>query len=111
MNHPADGAQAQLEDAVDQVCVARGISNRRKRRLVREALELAGARGESPPDAAQAMIAALNRQDDVGHLLHRKFGLEKFIGTGIWRDENRWLWNEELLRDRAAASVGTSRGW
>lgn len=100
---------AALDGAVDQVCSALGIptENRRLRWLLRGVVKLAMEKGEPAPTVALAMIAAWNRQAAMSHLLHRKYGLRKFFGEGIWRDENRWLWNEELLRERARASVGS----
>ena len=101
-----EGEENAVERAVDQVFSALGIANRRLRRLVRATIELEAEKGEPSPTTALAMIAAWNRQAAMGHLLHRKYGLRKFFGEGIWRNERRWLWNEELLRQQAQASVG-----
>lgn len=96
-----------VEHAVDQVCSALGIANHRMYSLLRCVISLAAEKGDPPASVALAMIAAWNKQNREGALLHRRFGLRKFFGEGIWRDENRWLWNEELLRQRAGASAGS----
>lgn len=98
-----------IERAVDQVCSALGIANRRKRKLLADVVRLEAEKGDPPATVALSMIAAWNRQAQMSHLLHRKFGLVNFFGLGIWKDERRWLWNEELLRQQAQASVGSAR--
>lgn len=106
----AEGAGG-IEAATDQVCSAVGVSNRRKRRTIRDAVALAAEKGELPPTIALEMIAAIRDQDAAfldGRLKY-KFGLEKLVGQGYWRDRKRWGWDTEALRMRAAASVGSYR--
>ena len=97
--------------AVDQVCSALGISNRRKRKPVRFAIELAMEKGEPAPTVALAVVAAVRRQANLHarRLLKFQFGLQKFLGDGIWRDENRWAWDNQEAKLQAEASVGSGR--
>lgn len=98
-----------LERSVDQVCSALGISNRRKRKPVRYAIAMAAEKGELPATIALELIAAVRDQDRL-HLegaLKFKHGFEKFIGLGIWRDRDRWLWDTAKLELQAAARVGS----
>lgn len=106
-NPPQAGGGGSIDSAVAQVSSALGITNRRTKRLLRDGIALAAEKGELPPTIALEMIAAWNRQAANGPLLHRKFGIKNFFSDGIWRDEDRWLWNEELLRLRAGASAGS----
>ena len=107
---PREGAREfELERAVDQVCSALGLANRRKRKLVRYAIALAAEKGELPATLALAMIAAV-REQDARHLageLKFKHSLTKFLGEGIWRDENRWGWDPAEMRRQAEARVGS----
>jgi hypothetical protein len=100
-----------LAGATDQVCSALGIANRRKRRPVRLAIELAAEKGDLPATIALEMIAAVRDQDKL-HLdgaLKFKFGLQKFLGEGIWRDRDRWAWDTAMLRLQGEARVGSAR--
>jgi hypothetical protein len=101
--------QKAVERAIDQVCSALGIANRRRRKVVGYAVELAMEKGEPAPTVALSMIAAVRAQDEM-HLrrqLKFKFGLQKFLGEGIWRDRNRWAWDPEQMRLQAEARVGS----
>jgi len=98
-----------VERSVDQVMSALGLSNRRKRKPVLLAIELAAEKGELPATIALDLIAAVRGQDEE-HLRGRlkfKYGLEKFLGLGIWRDRNRWAWDVEVMRLQAEARVGS----
>lgn len=95
-----------LEAAVDQVCNALAIANRRRRRFLRDVIELEATKGDPPPTIALSMIAAWNYQAQMGPYL-RKTGLYKFFGDGYWKDQRRWFWDEQRLQDRARASVGS----
>ena len=88
-----------MEYACDQVISALGIANRRKRRLLRQAIELEMEKGESAPTAALAMIAAWNRKAEMEHLL-RPCGMEKFYGEGLWLNERRWPWDKDAEREQ-----------
>lgn len=90
--------RAKVEHAISQVCSALGISNPRKRKLFGRAIELEAEKGEFPPTTALAMIAALRRKAELSHLL-RPCSLDVFIGLGIWRDEDRWPWDNRAIRD------------
>lgn len=105
-SRPATG-HGSVEAAVDQVCSALAVANERKRKLFRRVIVLEEEKGEPPPTTALAMIAAWRKQEDMSAFLAAKYGLEKFFGNGIWKRETRWHWNEELLRHRAQASVGS----
>jgi hypothetical protein len=96
---------------VDQVCSALGIANRRKRRPVRLAIELAAEKGDLPATIALEMIAAVRDQDRLylEGALKFKFGLDKFLGMGIWRNRDRWAWDTAALRLQGEARVGTVR--
>ncbi len=99
--------------AVDQVSSALGIAEnqRRRRRMLASAVERACEKGDPEPTVALAMIAAVRRQDELyvqGELKY-KFGLEKFIGGGIWLNESRWGWDSQRLRKQSDASVGMWR--
>ena len=100
-----------VEHAVDQVCSALGISNRRKRRPLRYAIEQAMEKGDPAPTVALAMIAAVREQAEAhaSRQLKFQFGIEKFIGLGIWRDKNRWAWDNEEIRMQSEARVGSAR--
>lgn len=105
----AKSSSAAIERAVDSVTSALGIANRRKRRLLRDVLELEAQKGDDLPTVALRMIAAWRKQADSGPMLSAKYGLAKFFGDGIWKDERRWHWNEDLLRKQSEAAVGTWR--
>ncbi len=101
--------ERKIRMAVDQVCSALGIANRRKRSLLGRVIELEAEKGELPPTTALAMIAAAKRKAEMSHLL-RPCGLDKFFGEGIWRDERAWFWDNDAVRDaerRAQARVGS----
>lgn len=109
---PREGEhELEFERAVDQVCSALGISNRRKRRPVRDAIALAAEKGELPATLALDMIAAVRKQAELhaSGLLRYPWGLEKFLGLGIWRDQNRWAWDVERCRLQAEARAGSAR--
>jgi hypothetical protein len=101
--------EVELGHAVDQVCSALSIENRRKQPMLLRAIALAAEKGELPATIALDMIAAV-RDQDVEHARGRlkyKFGLKNFIGDGIWRDRNRWAWDVEAMRLQAEARVGS----
>jgi hypothetical protein len=106
---PREGARVlEIERAVDQVCSALGLTNRRKRKPVGNAIAGAAEKGELPATIALDMICAVRDQDQL-HLARQlkfKYGLEKFIGLGIWRDRNRWAWDTEQLHLQAEARTG-----
>lgn len=93
--------------AVDQVCSALGIANRRKRRLLAQTIELEAEKGDAPATVALRMIEAWNAQAAQSPLLRAKFGLARFFGEGIWKDQRRWCWDEERLRLQAEARAGS----
>jgi hypothetical protein len=109
---PREGArEIEFDRAVDQVCSALGIANRRKRRPLRLAIELAAEKGDLPAGIALEMISAVRDQDRL-HLegaLKFKFGLDKFFGMGIWRNRDRWAWDTAALRLQGEARVGSAR--
>ena len=107
---PREGVRVlELDRAVDQVCSALGIANRRKRRPVRQAIVMAAEKGELPATIALAIIAAVREQDErhLDRQLKFKYSLEKFLGLGIWRDQNRWAWDTAEMRLQAEARVGS----
>jgi len=93
--------------AVESVAKCLGVANRRKRKLFRAVIELEMQSGTAPDVTAAAMVDAWNKQAAKSAVLFRKFGLAEFFGDGIWKDSERWHWNEALLRERAGASVGS----
>jgi hypothetical protein len=99
-----------IDRAMEQVCSALNIAEeRRKRRLIRAAIKRAAEKGAPPATLALDMIAAVRKQDTL-HLareLKFKFGLQKFLGEGIWRDENRWAWDPAEMRLQAEARMGS----
>ncbi len=99
--------EMEIANAVDQVCSALAIANRRKRRLLRDVIALEVEKGELPATVAKAMIRAWNGQAEHGRFLRVKLGLAKFFGEGVWKDSNRWHWDQEALRRDAQASVGS----
>jgi DNA-binding transcriptional regulator YhcF (GntR family) len=102
--------ELELARAGDQVMNALALG-RRKRRLIQEQLQLEADKGEVPATAALAMIAAWRRKAELSHVL-RPCSLEKFFGTGIWRDERQWFWDKDAIRDeqrRSEARVGSVR--
>ena len=99
---------AELTRAVDQVTSALGLG-RRKRRMVQEQLALAAEKGEPAAASALAMIVAVRDQDAL-HLegkLKYKYGLQKFVGEGLWRQRDRWGWDVKEMRLQAEARVGS----
>lgn len=99
---PREGEkERELARATEQVVSALGL-RKRKRRLIAEQLALEAEKGEVPATAALAMIAAFRRQAEMSHLL-LPCGVDKFFGDGIWRDERRWFWDKQALRDRDRA--------
>jgi hypothetical protein len=93
------------------VCSALGIADeqRRKRKLIRSAIVMAAEKGEPPATIALAMIDAVRAQDRL-HLerqLKFKFGLQKFLGEGVWRDRNRWAWDPVEMQLQAEARAGS----
>lgn len=113
MRFPGGGVASPLDHAADQVCSALGISDerRRKRRMVHGAIARAAEKGELPATIALGMIAAVRKQaaEHEQGLLRGQYGLDKFLGDGIWREENRWLWDNDALRQRVHAAVGAYR--
>jgi DNA-binding transcriptional regulator YhcF (GntR family) len=109
---PREGARdVEIERAIDQVCSALAIVNRRKRRPVGLAIAHAVDRGEVACTIALDIVAAVRDQDRLyleGSLKY-KFGLEKFVGNGIWRDRDRWGWDTAQLNLQAQARVGSAR--
>jgi hypothetical protein len=104
---------AAYDRAADQVCIALGIeeNQRRKRRMIAGAVRCACEKGDPAPTVALGIIAAVREQDEL-HLrgeVKFKFGLQKFLGEGIWRDHNRWAWDPAEMRRQGNASVGSVR--
>lgn len=100
-----------LDSATTQVCSGIGLSEPRDWRKVRRQIALAAEKGDEPATIALAMMAAYGRQTsarDRGELT-ASYGPVKFITLGVWKNEGRWHWDEEVLRKRASASVGTAR--
>lgn len=109
---PASGDDegAAINRAMEQVCSALDIpgNQRRRRRMIASAVKRACEKGDTPPAVALAMIEASKLQDLLylqGQLKY-KCGLERFIGGGIWRDEDRWGWDPQAMRMQAQARVG-----
>jgi hypothetical protein len=96
-----------IDRAIEQLTNALSIADRRLLRKLRRVIELEVEKGEPPPTIALDMIAAWREQERLGHLLKCKYGMTKFFLQGIWKRKDQWHWNEELLRQRAQASVGT----
>ena len=104
----SEGAMG-LKNAADQVCSALAVTNRRKHKLLRDVIALEAEKGDLPATIALAMIAAWNAQAVNSPVLRVKFGMARFFGEGIWKDQRRWHWDEERLRQNGHASVGS--GW
>ena len=103
------GLKNALNYAVDQVCSALAVTNRRKHKLLRDVIALEAEKGDPPATIALAMIAAWNAQAVNSPVLRVKLGLARFFGEGIWKDGRRWHWDEEQLRRNGQASVGSGR--
>lgn len=100
-----------VDRAVDQVCSALDIAEnqRRRRRMIASAVKRACEKGDVPPTVALGMIGAVKEQDELflrGELKF-KYGIEKFIGGGIWRDTDRWGWDPKEFWRTANARVGS----
>jgi hypothetical protein len=107
-DRPGAGESGAAADrALEQIASALGITRPRTLRAIRSAIACEAEKGDPLPTIALAMIAASKKQDANSRLLTCKFGPDKFFGLGIWRDESRWYWNEQLLREQAGASVGS----
>jgi hypothetical protein len=98
-----------VDAAIDEVCAALGVRNRRRRRMLRDVIEGELECGAHPEDTGKAMIAAWENQARQSPYLRRKLGLSEFFGDGYWKDGNRWHWDEAELRRRAGASIGSAR--
>jgi DNA-binding MarR family transcriptional regulator len=96
-----------IDRAIEQLANALSIADRRLLRKLRRVIELEAEKGEPPATIALDMIAAWREQERLGHLLKCKYGMTKFFLQGIWKRKDQWHWNEELLRQRAQASVGS----
>lgn len=96
-----------LERAVDQVCSALAIANRRKRRLLRDVVALEAEKGDAPATVALRMIEAWNVQAARSAELRVKLGLARFFGEGYWKNQWRWHWDEEQRRRNAEARMGS----
>ncbi len=112
--HPqTPSGEGAIDRGVAQVCSALGVtadpSTRRLRAVIHGAIALKCEKGEPAPTVALRMIAAWNKQAQMSPFLAVKYGMRKFFNTGIWDNENRWHWNEELLRRRGEASAGSMR--
>lgn len=96
--------------AVDQVSSALDIAEnqRRRRRMIASAVKRACEKGDPPPTVALAMIAAVQEQQELFLRGELKFpyGLDKFLGLGLWRDRDRWGWDVQEMRRQAGARVG-----
>jgi hypothetical protein len=101
------GDAESLDRAVDQVCSALGVANPRRRHVVRRALAMEAGKGHDPPDVAQRMIAAWNRQASESPNLRVKYGIKVFFDDGYWLNEFRWHWDEERLRLNSEAKTGS----
>lgn len=97
--------------AMEQVSSALGIEDgqRRTRRMIRDAVKRACEKGDPPATVALGMIAAVRRQAELHErsLLKFQFGLHKFLGLGIWRDESRWGWDNQEAKLQAVAKAGS----
>jgi hypothetical protein len=98
-----------LDAAAAQVCNGLNLSEPRDRRRVRRAIALQAEKGDEPPTIALGMMAAFGRQSAarLRGELSASYGAVKFVCQGVWKDQGRWHWNEEVLRQRAQASVGS----
>ncbi len=105
------GREVELDHAVAQVESALSLANRRRLRLVRRAIALEMDKGMPGATAALALIAAVRKKAELGHLL-RPCGLDRFLGDGLWKDERQWPWDKDVLREterRRGAAIGVSR--
>lgn len=116
-NPPQAGGEglrdAAIDRAVDQVCSALGIEEgqRRRRRMIGGAVKRACEKGDPAPTVALGMISAVKDQAEyyLQGELKFPFGLQKFLGEGIWRDRNRWAWDMERSRMQSLARQGSAR--
>ncbi len=117
LNHPPTPASGGCEglnpvllaEAIDLVMRGCDVSNRRKRPLIRAALEQAGRSGESVIETANRIVHAWKEQANCNGrgLLRGAYGFDKFIGNGIWADDGTWLWDQKELRNYQNARVGS----
>jgi hypothetical protein len=101
---------AQLIDAANKrVCDALGIVKRRHRQRMRAVIVLETEQGGWPPDIAEKMLRSERRQREArkrGELTGH-YSVMNFFELGIWKDEGRWFWNEDVLRKQAEAGTGS----
>jgi hypothetical protein len=72
-------------------------------------IELEAEKGEPPPTIALAMIASYRAQEEavLNGTLKAVYGPMNFFERGIWKSQGRWHWDEERLRLRMEARMGT----
>jgi len=99
-----------IDGATNQVCNGLGISEPRDRRKIRRAIVLQAEKGDEPPTIALDMMAAYGRQTTARKRgeLTASYSVINFITRGVWKDQGRLHWNEQLLRERALAGVGSN---
>ena len=99
----------EIARAVDQVCNALAITNRRRRPLLQRTIAMEVSKGEASASVAAAMIAAVREQDAelAGGDLKFTYGIDKFFGLGIWKDKRRWAWDMKEIRQQREARCGS----
>lgn len=97
-----------VSDIVDGVMRGCGVSNRRRRPAITEAVKLAIMLGEVPQTLAARMVEAWQEQAEMNNqgLLRLVFGLERFLSDGKWNHPETWHWNHEKLDRQREARVG-----
>ena len=99
---------AQLETAANEVMRACGWTRRRVRAQVKLQLRLRMEQGEAWPAVAAQMVAAWSEHADqsAAGLLRYKVGAEKFVGDGLWANQNAWPWDLQRIDRMREARVG-----
>lgn len=98
-----------IDRALEQLCSALAIANRRKRKLLRNVIAMECEKGVEAPTVALEIMAACRKKAEMSRFLCR-CSLTEFLGEGLWKDERRWPWNQMAIREeqkRTEARVGS----
>jgi hypothetical protein len=98
-----------LDRATDWLMRELGLMKRRDYLRVWRVIAQETASDTSPGKTARAMAKAYHRQEEASLRGDLKvvYGVMNFFERGVWKNQGRWHWDEEQLRQRSGASVGS----
>ena len=102
-------APGDLNRATDWLMRELGLMKRRDYLRVWRVIAQETASDTSPGKTARAMAKAYHRQEEASLRGDLKvvYGVMNFFERGVWKNQGRWHWDEEQLRQRSGASVGS----